>query len=61
MIERWSRHPELEDYASALEEWDDKVADAWIPPENLLLDPSDWLAQHKYYKDIHKIIGKLMN
>lgn len=27
VVERWSKHPDLNDFASALEEWDDKVAE----------------------------------
>eukprot|EP00360_Condylostoma_magnum_P001543 CAMPEP_0168313930 /NCGR_PEP_ID=MMETSP0210-20121227/5333_1 /TAXON_ID=40633 /ORGANISM="Condylostoma magnum, Strain COL2" /LENGTH=44 /DNA_ID= /DNA_START= /DNA_END= /DNA_ORIENTATION= len=43
VIERWSRHPDLEEFATALEEWDDKVADNWNPPDELFLNSCSWL------------------
>jgi hypothetical protein len=38
-FERWSKHSALEDYANALEEWDDQVGDNWEEPEQTTLDP----------------------
>ena len=48
-IERWSRHQEFLDYSTALEEWDDMVAENWISPESIYLDPRPWLVGHKDY------------
>ena len=30
-------------YADALEEWDDRIGDNWEPPEDLMLDPVEWI------------------
>lgn len=42
-FERWSKHDELTDYASVLEEWDDMVGDDWEIPESNFLNPHSWI------------------
>jgi dynein heavy chain len=59
-MQRWSRHPDIEDYVSALEEWDDKVADKWIVAEDIMLDVISWLEDSSYYKGIHQKLDKLV-
>lgn len=60
LIERLSRHPELNDFVSALEEWDDKVTEKWIIPEVLELDVVAWLEDQPLYRDIHRKIRGLI-
>ena len=57
VVERWSRHPEFLDYATALEEWDDMVAPDWETPDNLYLDPRVWLHKHPDYSDLESNRG----
>ena len=45
-FERWSKHSDLEDYANALEEWDQAVGDNWEEPEQTTLDPQTWIVDH---------------
>ena len=59
-IERWSRHPKLGEFASALDEWDDKVADNWDPPESLYLDPKMWLMEEPEYTEINEVMSQLV-
>ena len=56
VIERWSRHPELEDFATALEEWDDKVAENWESATELHLDPRIWLRGKKIFANLEQKI-----
>ena len=60
-IERWSRHPKLGEFASALDEWDDKVADTWDPPESLYLDPKLWLMEEPEYTEINDVMSELVS
>jgi dynein heavy chain len=59
VIERWSRHPELLDYADTLEEWDYMVAETWEAPASLFLDPRPWLADHPSYAEIEPVFDKI--
>lgn len=38
-------------YADALEEWDDRIGDNWEPPEDLMLDPVEWIKDNATYTD----------
>jgi hypothetical protein len=38
-FERWGKHKDLQDYADALEEWDEMAGDVWDEPESMYLDP----------------------
>lgn len=38
-------------YADALEEWDDRIGDNWEPPEDLMLDPVEWIRDNATYTD----------
>lgn len=60
-IERWSRHPKLSEFASALDEWDDKVADTWDPPDNLCLDPKLWLLEEPEYSEVNSILSAIIS
>ena len=60
LIERWSRHPDMNDFASALEEWDDKVATRWTIPSSLELDFMTWLEDYPLFKNIHRKLSSLM-
>lgn len=59
-MQRWSKHPDIEDYVTALEEWDDKVADKWIVAEDIHLDIISWLEDSPYLKKIHEKLNKLI-
>ncbi|CAG9334364.1 unnamed protein product [Blepharisma stoltei] len=61
VIQRWSRHPDLTDFALALEEWDDKVAGYWQPVKILALDFTPWLIESPFYYDIEGKITKIVN
>jgi len=39
---RWSKHKDLQDYADALEEWDDMQGE-WEEPESIFLNPQGWI------------------
>lgn len=41
VFERWGKHKDLNPYADALEEWDDKVGDSWDEQPNEMLDPKE--------------------
>ena len=45
-FERWSKHQDLENYANALEDWDDLVGDDWNEPDSPYLDPQSWIVDH---------------
>jgi hypothetical protein len=47
---RWSKHKDLQDYADALEEWDDMQGDGWEEPESIFLNPQSWIAD----KEVHR-------
>mmetsp|Transcript_42211 Transcript_42211/g.49034 ORF Transcript_42211/g.49034 Transcript_42211/m.49034 type:complete len:139 (-) Transcript_42211:283-699(-) len=36
-------------YADALEEWDDRIGENWETPEDLFLDPIEWIKDNKVY------------
>ena len=59
-FERWSKHPDLEDYASALEEWDDKVTEHWKVPESLSLDLKPWLEKNPLYTKFVKKLDTIL-
>lgn len=61
VIERWSRHPEIQDFATALEEWDDKVADVWEVAQELALDPRHWLMDQRLYNNLDRILQDLLS
>ena len=42
-FERWSRHDDMTQYVSVLEEWDDMVGEDWEHPDSNYLNPQDWL------------------
>jgi hypothetical protein len=42
-FERWGKHKDLQDYADALEEWDEMAGDVWDEPESMYLDPGPWI------------------
>jgi dynein heavy chain len=42
-FERWSRHDDMTQYFSVLEEWDDMAGDEWENPDSNYLNPQDWL------------------
>ena len=46
-FERWSRHVDLENYANALEDWDELVGDDWNEPDSPYLDPTTWIRDHE--------------
>jgi len=50
-FERWSKHTDLEPYANALEEWDEKVGDSWDAPDSNKLDPKTWIQEDPLYTD----------
>ncbi len=37
--ERWSRHDDMTQYVSVLEEWDDMVGEDWEHPDSNYLNP----------------------
>ena len=59
-FERWSKHSDLEDYAAALEEWDDLVGDNWDEPEQTTLNPSEWIESHPVQKTHEETIRTLI-
>jgi dynein heavy chain, axonemal len=61
VIERWSRHPEIEDFATALEDWDDKVAQVWEVAQDLTLSPRQWLNDHKLFNNLAEILQELLS
>ena len=60
VIERWSRHHEIQDFATALEDWDDKVADVWEVAQDLSLDPRNWLHDHRLFNSLTDILQSLL-
>lgn len=38
-------------YADALEEWDDMIGENWEAPDDLFLDPIEWIKGNKIYTD----------
>lgn len=42
-FERWSRHDDMTQYVSVLEEWDDIVGEDWDHLDSNYLNPQDWL------------------
>jgi dynein heavy chain len=50
-FERFSKHPSLKIYADALEEWDDRIGGEWQEPDELMLDPVEWIKDNKIYTD----------
>lgn len=38
-------------YADALEEWDDRIGENWETPDELFLDPIEWIKGNKIYMD----------
>jgi hypothetical protein len=50
-FERWSKHNDLNPYADALEEWDEKVGDSWEEPDTLMLDPKTWIQDDPLFQD----------
>jgi hypothetical protein len=50
-FERFSKHPSLKIYADALEEWDDRIGGEWQEPDELMLDPVEWIKDNKLYTD----------
>lgn len=42
-FERWSKHDDMNQYSTVLEEWDDMVGDEWSNPESNVLNPLEWL------------------
>lgn len=50
-FERFSKHPSMKIYADALEEWDDRIGDNWDAPDDLMLDPVEWIKDNKEYTD----------
>jgi len=50
-FERFSKHPSMKLYADALEEWDDRIGDNWEAPDNLFLNPIDWIKENKLHAD----------
>ncbi|OMJ74343.1 hypothetical protein SteCoe_26764 [Stentor coeruleus] len=61
VIERWSRHKEVQDFATALEDWDDKVAEVWEVIQEKNLDPRIWLNDHKLYNSLNEILQELLS
>ncbi|OMJ83653.1 hypothetical protein SteCoe_15380 [Stentor coeruleus] len=59
-LQRWSRHPDIQDFVLALEDWDDKVADKWDIAENLELDILSWIEEAPLYRKIHKKLTSLV-
>jgi hypothetical protein len=49
VFERWGKHNDLNPYADALEEWDDKVGDSWDDPPNIMLDPKEWIQENPLF------------
>jgi dynein heavy chain len=42
-FERWSRHDDMTQYVSVLEEWDNIVGEDWDHLDSNYLNPQDWL------------------
>ena len=61
VMERWSRHAEIQDFATALEDWDDKVADIWEVAVDLNLDPRNWLNDHRLYNNLTDTLQSLLS
>ena len=51
VFERWGKHNELSPYSDALEEWDDIVGESWDEPDQLALDPFQWINENEFYTD----------
>jgi dynein heavy chain len=60
-FERWSKHPNMKLYADALEEWDDRVGGDWEAPDNLHLNPIDWIKESKLHSDRDIITREVLN
>ena len=59
-FERFSKHPEMKIYADALEEWDDRIGDNWEAPDDLFLDPVEWIKDNKVYTEKNTNINKIL-
>ena len=60
-FERWSKHSDLEDYANALEDWDDLVGENWDEPEQTCLNPQTWIQDHPVQKSHEETIRTLIS
>ena len=59
-FERWSKHSDLEDYANALEDWDDLVGENWEEPEQTCLDPQTWIVDNPVQRTHEDTIRNLI-
>lgn len=60
-FERFSKHPDMKKYADALEDWDEKIGDNWEPPDNLNLNPIDWIKESKLHVERYASINKIFS
>ena len=60
-FECWAKHSELSIYADILEEWDDIVGDVWEEPDNLFLNPSNWVNEHPAHTEQQERLGGILD
>lgn len=58
---RWGKHGDLKKFADVLEEWDDIVGTTWDEPENLMLNPLDWINGTDIFKMKKDRVDNLVN
>lgn len=61
MIERWSKNKSLLDYVKALEEWDEIIGETWNEPENMYLNPLNWIREQPIYKEVNLSIEEIVD
>jgi hypothetical protein len=62
-FQRWSRHPDLNNYEAILETWDDRVCEFWVafPPDRNHLNCEEWLIENKIYQSHMEVIDELIS
>ena len=60
VFERWGKHQDLNPYANALEEWDERVGDQWDEPPNLMLDPKEWIQENPLFDQTEDLVSNIM-
>ena len=54
-FERWSKHIEMKQYSSVLEEWDDQIGEDNEALDSNFLNPEEWIDQEMKNNNINKI------